>query len=299
MLDVKLSSHQRRQTRIQRGLLLLTVLISVLGGFLIAWRGGDWLLRRFIYENSAFAIHHLDVQTDGYVSTEQLRHWAGVKLQQNLLALDLARVKRDLELVPVVQAVTIERALPNTLRIRVTEREPIARVVFPRGAENEAEVFLIDADGYVMLPLRPHQRTSGVPTNGDLPLIVGVAANDLRPGKQVELPRLLAALQLIEAFDRSAMVDLVTLKEVDLTLANVLLVTTAEGSSVVFGLNDIRRQIERWHLVFEYARRRQKAVASLDLSVSNNVPATWLEASLAPPVPVRPAKPQRAKRRHV
>lgn len=299
MLDVKLSSHQRRQTRIQRGLLLLTVLISVLGGFLIAWQGGDWLLRRFIYENSAFAIHHLDVQTDGYVSTEQLRHWAGVKLQQNLLALDLARVKRDLELVPVIQAVTIERALPHTLRIRVTEREPIARFVFARGSESEPDLFLIDGEGCVMVPLEPHQRISGAPTNMHLPLITGVPANELRPGKLVDVPRLLAALQLIEAFDRSPMVDLVTLKEVDVTLPNLLLVTTAEGSSVIFGFNDIHRQIERWHLVFDYARRRQKAVASLDLSVSNNVPATWIEASLAPPVPVRPAKSQRVKKRHV
>ena len=283
----------------QRGLLLLTVIISVVGGFLIAWRGGDWLLRRFIYENSAFAIHHLDVQTDGYVSTEQLRHWAGIKLQQNLLALDLARVKRDMELIPVVQAVTIERALPHTLRVRVTEREPIARAVFPRGPESEPDIFLIDAEGYVMLPLEPHQRISGAPTNGYLPQIVGIAANELRPGKRVELPRLLAALQLLAAFDRSAMVDLVTVKEVDLTLPNLLLVATAEGSSVIFGLNDVHRQIERWHLVFEYARRRQKAIASLDLSVSNNVPATWLEASLVPPPPVRPAKTPRAKRRHV
>ena len=65
----------------------------------MAGRGGG--LRRLLYENPAFATHHLDVETDGVIAREQLRRWAGVKLEDNLLALDLERVKRDLELVPV------------------------------------------------------------------------------------------------------------------------------------------------------------------------------------------------------
>ena len=85
-----------------------------------------------VYENKAFAIEEIDVQTDGVISVDQLRRWAGVKPEENLLALDLARVKRDLELVPLVQSVSVERILPHTLRIRVTEREPIAQVNVPR-----------------------------------------------------------------------------------------------------------------------------------------------------------------------
>ena len=56
-------------------------------------------------------------------SADQLRRWAGVKPGENLFALDLARVKRDLEMVPLIDSVSVERVLPRTLRIRVTERE--------------------------------------------------------------------------------------------------------------------------------------------------------------------------------
>src|SRR6185295_9681219 len=56
VLDVKLSSQQRRQTRLRRTLLVFTVLPSLFSGLLIAWRGGEWLLRRFVYDNPAFAI---------------------------------------------------------------------------------------------------------------------------------------------------------------------------------------------------------------------------------------------------
>ena len=101
-------------------------------GLYLLWRAGEWALDKLVYENEAFAIQHIDVQTDGVIAPDQLRRWAGVKPGDNLLALDLARVKRNLELVPLVQSVSVERILPRTLRIRVTEREPVAQVNVPR-----------------------------------------------------------------------------------------------------------------------------------------------------------------------
>jgi len=37
-------------------------------------------------------------------------------------------VKRNLELVSVIDSVSVERVLPRTLKIRVTERDPIRRL---------------------------------------------------------------------------------------------------------------------------------------------------------------------------
>ena len=51
----------------------------------------------------------------------------GVKVGQNLLALDLARVKRDLEMVSAIRSATVERMAPHTLKLRVSEREPLAQ----------------------------------------------------------------------------------------------------------------------------------------------------------------------------
>ena len=85
----------------------------------VVWKGSELLLRQYAYENPTFAIQHLDIETDGVLSREQIQTWAGVRLQDNLLALNLARVKRDLELVPAIEAVAVERVLPRGLRIRV------------------------------------------------------------------------------------------------------------------------------------------------------------------------------------
>src|SRR6266540_5550445 len=125
VLDVKLRSDHVRATRMRLGAIALGVLFGTVFGLYVLWRVGEWSLAQLVYKNRSFAIQQIDVQTDGVIALEQLRRWAGVKPGDNLFALDLARVKRDLEMVPVIGSVSVERVLPRTLRIRVTEREAV------------------------------------------------------------------------------------------------------------------------------------------------------------------------------
>jgi hypothetical protein len=302
VLQVKLRSSQRRQLRLRRVVMLLAVPGFLVFGAYAAWKGGDALLSRLVYENPAFAIHQIDTQTDGVLSLEQIRRWAGVKLDENLLALDLSRVRRDLEAIPTIKSAAIERVLPHTLRIRISEREPIAQFVFPAPRSTnlwEKAVYLLAADGMVMLPLEPHQKAVPNAAPDTLPSFIGVPANDLRPGRRVESPQTIAALNLVEVFSRSAMPGLVDVKQIDLSVPNVLKVSTAQQSDLLFGFNDMEAQMRRWRVVHEYGQRSGKYVAWMDLSVANNVPARWLDPSLpAPPAP-KPLKALRSKKKHV
>ena len=231
----------------------------------LLYRGGDWALNRLVYENKAFAIQEIDVQTDGVIGLDQLRRWTGVKPEDNLLALDLARVKRDLEMVPLVKSVAVERILPHTLRIRITEREPIAQVNLPRpGAKGglELSVYYLDAEGWIMLPLEPRQRATPLSQSGDsLPVISGISPNAMQPGRRLVAPQVQAALQLLAAFEESPMSGLVDLKRVDVSAAEVLVVTTGQGSEVIFGLTDFEQQLRRWHAVFELGQKAGTVIA--------------------------------------
>ena len=121
-----------RATRMRWSAIVLAVSFGTVFGLYLAWRAGNWALDRFFYENRAFAIQQIDVQTDGAISAEQMRRWSGVKLGQNLLALDLASVKRNLELVPFIKAAAVERVCHARCGIRVIEREPLAQVYVPQ-----------------------------------------------------------------------------------------------------------------------------------------------------------------------
>jgi cell division septal protein FtsQ len=286
VLDVKLRSRQVRATRMRLGAVAFAVTFGTVFGLYLFWRTGEWTLNKLFYENSEFAIRRVDVQTDGVISPDQLRRWSGVKAGDNLMALDLASVKRNLELVSTIGSVSVERVLPGLLQIRVTERQPVAQVDVPRaGAAGgiEVTVYQLDAEGYVMQPLDP--RLCVIPLaqiRDQLPVIVGLNAYQLQPGQRVESPQVLAALQLLGAFNRSVMTGLVTLRRIDVSSSGVVVATTEQGAEITFGLDNLEQQLRRWREIYDLGQRMNKAIAAVNLAVSNNVPVRWMEAVAVP-----------------
>jgi hypothetical protein len=303
VLDVQLRSSVVRAARTRLAALTLGVSLGTLFVLYALFWAVDWGLDRLLYQNKAFAIRTVEAQTDGVISLDQLRRWAGVKPGANLLALELADVKRNLEYVPFIATASIERVLPNTLRLRVTEREPVAQVNLPRPRVTggvELVAYRLDAGGYVMPVLDARQRSTPLFQAEDpLPVIAGVNPHDLQPGRRIEAPAAQAALRLIQAFEHSPMVGLVELRRVDVSAPETLQVTTGQGSEITFGLLDFERQLLRWREIHDAGVRMQRAVATLDLAVTNNIPARWLEASVLPPSPPKSAKPPRTKKKLV
>ena len=302
VLDVKLRSDQVRATRTRLAALTMGILFGTVFGLYLLWRTGEWALDKFVYENSEFAVQHVEVKTDGIIAPDQLRRWSKVKLGENLIALDLTAVKRNLELVSTIGSVSVERVLPRTLKISVTEREPVAQVNIPRaGAAGgiTVTVFQLDADGCVMLPLDP--RLCMIPlaqVSNQLPVIAGLNVVQLQPGHRVESPQVQAALELIGAFDHSPMAGLVDLRRLDVSAPGVVVVTTEQGGEITFGLDKLEQQLRRWREIYDLGQRMNKAVASLNLAVSNNVPVRWLEAVVAPSAP-RTVNPAPTRRKNV
>lgn len=303
VLDVKLRSDQVRANRARLARISFLVLGGTFFGLFLLWKTGELALNTFVYENPDFAVQAIDAQTDGKIAPEQLRRWAGVKLGENLIGLDLAAVKRNLELVSVIDSVSVERVLPHTLKVRVTERVPIAQVNVPR-ADAAGGIFVsvyqLDADGVVMQPLDP--RVCTVPLaemNPQLPVIAGVNYFQLQPGHRIELPQVQAALQLVTAFDRSPMYGLVDLQRVDVSEPRVIVATTGQGSEVTFSPDNVEQQLRRWQQIYSYGMQWQRTIATADLAVGNNVPVRWMTASVAPVLTPRTVKPLKIRRRNV
>jgi cell division septal protein FtsQ len=303
VLDVKLRSSKVRAARARRVILGLGVCFGTVLGLYALWCLGEFTLNKLVYENKSFAIQKVEVQTDGVISADQLRRWSGVRPGQNLLALDLARVKRDLEMQAMIESVSVERILPGTLRLRITERQPVAQVTVPSprpGGGLDLKTFQIDADGYVMLPLDPRQRAVP-PTQADdqLPLILGISAGDLQPGRKLDSTQVQAALKWIDVFESSPMANIVDLKKIDLLSPEVLIVTTGQGSEVTFGLDNFDQQLLRWQRIYEECERSNKTIATLNLAVTDNTPLRFSDASTVPPSAPKTLKPQRIRRRNV
>ncbi|MEO7300337.1 MAG: FtsQ-type POTRA domain-containing protein [Verrucomicrobiota bacterium] len=300
---MKLRSSQTRAARFRMAGMGLSMVFALVVILFVFWRGGEWVLNCLIYKNEAFAIRQIEVETDGVIAAEHFRHWAMVKPGQNLLALDLARVKRDLELVPYVRSAAIERALPRTLRLRFSEREPIAQVVTMQlGALGAYEqvIYHLDETGFVMTPLHPRFRAAPIAVQIEpVPIISGINPRDVRPGRRLESLQVRAALELIVQFDRSPMAGLAELQRVNVATPEVLEVFTSQGSQITFSLNPFVRQLNRWRLIYDQFQKQGKAIATLDLSIANEVPLRLVEAIPIPPSQTKPVKTTRPRKKNV
>ncbi|MEO6036323.1 MAG: FtsQ-type POTRA domain-containing protein [Verrucomicrobiota bacterium] len=300
---MKLRSSQTRAARFRLAGLGLSISFSLVAILFVLWRGGEWVLDRLIYENDAFAIQQIEIQTDGVIALENFRRWATVKNGQNLLALDLARVKRDLELVPWIQSAAIERVLPRILRVRIVEREPVAQVIAMQalaGGGIEQVIYHLDENGFVMLPLDPRLRAAAPAIQNEvLPIISGLSMNELRPGRRVDSLQVRAALELISKFDYSPMAGLAELQRINVTTPEILEVYTSHGAQIIFSLHPFEQQLRRWNLVFDQYQKQGRAIAMLDLSISNNLPLRLVEAGPVPLLPAKIVKPSRNRKKNV
>lgn len=282
VLDVKLRSDQVRASRVRGVAVMVGVVFGTVFSLYVLWRSGEWALDRLIYENRTFAVQGVEVSTDGEISVEQLRRWSGARAGHNLMALDLARVKSNLELVPNIHSVSVERLLPRTLRIRVVERTPVARVFLPRLSADDQllrQAWLLDAEGAVMMPLDEKYRRSGSgPADADLPVLAGVRPTEIRLGRAVESSHLQSALRFLDAFNHSGMGSRVNLRQVYLGEAGVLVARTDAGTEVTLGAEGFDAQLMRWRQIHEESLRLRKTILTLDLAVRNNVPVRWVDA---------------------
>lgn len=302
ILDVKLSSNHVRSARLRLVGLSLSLACGALVVVFVLWRGGEWLLDRLVYDNSAFAIRHFDLKTDGVMSDEYLQSCTGVKPDANLFVVDLNQVRRNLELVPWIKSAAVERILPDTLKIRLTERTPVAQFIAWQGQAGGGFLRFtnyFDAAGFVMLPLPRQFRTSTAPPVDQLPEITGMAATEARPGRQTENPQVRAALRLIEEFDRSPMSGVVDITRIDVSTPEVLQCYTSQGAEATLPLENFGRQLNRWRLAWDHAREKGRFMAAIDLSITKNVPTRQVDAGSVNPPPAKKSKPSQIPRRHV
>ena len=285
LLSVKVQSQQARRERLRWLRSLSALVVAVAGIIAVCWQGGAFARNQLVYENESFSVRQLDYRTDGIISIGQLQKWAGVRAGDNLLRLDLLRIKRDIELAPRVKAASVERFLPDTLQVRVAERVPMAQVwAWQRDGAGVTDYdcvrLQLDETGHVMSPI--DGRSVVAPekqAEWSLPVVSGIDLKKLKsltPGRPAGLPKLRAVLGLIGEFRRSPLAGVVDLRVIDLSQPRILRVTTGDGGQVDLSTERLARQLNRWARIRAHGQKFGLAIETVDLSVTNNVPVRWM-----------------------
>jgi cell division septal protein FtsQ len=304
MLEVRSRAKPMQVVRLKMAGSALAISAGVVLVLFVCWKGGEFALDRFVYSNPTLSISEIEIETDGIIPIEQIRAWSNVKNGENILALDMARIKRDLEMVPLIDSASVERVLPRSLIITVREREPIARVVVfaPRERDGllEPSTIYLDEYGMVIPPvLRTLNSSAFDAATRFLPAITGAGSTSFRPGHLVTSAPILAALKWLRTFQSSEMAGQVDIRAIDVASQSALLITTEQGNEISFAYQDFETQLARWRLIQGWGMQRTQTLASLDLAVTNYIPAVWTSSTNAPPSAVREPQASPYRKKHV
>jgi cell division protein FtsQ len=301
-LNVKKRGGEVRARRVRFVATLFGFSMSLFLLTLFGWKGVEFVMREAVYKNPRLAIDRIDIETDGVLSSEKIREWARVKKGENLLGLDLSRLKRDLELHPLIETASAEKILPRQLRITITERKPLAIVyLYHSGVtqvQNGLDRVYLDGAGMVIPPLLTDERNPAAdPNPSALPALTGFNPRELRPGAFVDSPQIHAALDLIAQYERSPVASMIEFRSVDLTSPQTLTAHVDADTEITFAPDNFARQLARLQTTLEFARRQNRMLATLDLAVGNYVPARWIEPGTNAPAALPPILLQNPKNR--
>jgi cell division protein FtsQ len=179
--------RRRWDARLRRGLLWSSVpVILAAGAYGVIQAthasGGESILRsasrRLLEASAALGLRVADIRVEGRATTDRETILAALGAHPGtpILAIDPERAKRQLESLPWVHSALIERRLPDTIFVRLVERQPMA--LWQHGGKIE----LIDRSGAV-IPVARLDRFA------KLPMVVGQDA----AGEAAELLAMLSS----------------------------------------------------------------------------------------------------------
>jgi len=172
-------------------------------------------------------IQRVIVEGTRIISADEVFTLANVKPKSSMLDLDIYNLQQRLLKQPFIKSVNINRQYPAALRIRVTEREPIATM-------NVGQIHYVDNDGKIL----PHVESE---VKFDLPVISGI---DLTPNSRIgnmELMQAINILKMAESID-SSLYDMIS--EINMNDGkDIILYSGDTGAPILLGRGDIEKKL--------------------------------------------------------
>lgn len=271
VLHAKMNGKAHAREFSRRAGLCILVAGSLSMVALVTSIGMDVILGTLLYRNADFTLRRFQIEQQGKIGKGELVNAAGVRIGQNLLNLSLEEVATNLQRLPNVAAVRIERRLPDTLYFFVEERRPVALICpTPSAGTTLAQpTFYIDARGYVLKP-KPGEKLMS------LPIIRGISSDEVVEGERTNNPELRAALNFLQAVPLAQVRDGLDFSGIRIEGPGRFVISTSRGGRIRFRTGHLEEQFERLNVIFTYAENSGRHVNTVDLTPERNVPVTFL-----------------------
>jgi cell division protein FtsQ len=250
-----------------RFILWLALGAVVMAGVLVSWH----LTEEFLIKDDRFRIAEANQATgrSPNLTVEGVRYASPAKIN-DIFAEDYGRslylapiqVRRgELLAIDWVETATVSKIWPNSMRVAVHERTPVAFVRFPSRREGVSEFALIDRDGFI---LHPHVKSVFT-----LPVIAGLQESGPIRDRRVRVERVLAMLQEVGPYAEK-------ISEIDVRDPNDLVVAEHVDGGVVnlmLGEENYAERLKNFLANYSEIKAKRPDTKTLDLRVDGVITA--------------------------
>lgn len=271
------SKTRTRVRRARRGPMGRAILVAQAAALLLLAGLAGWAGYARVMASERLKVGRVEIRGSRFLAEQDVRDLLGSAVGGNILGLDIEALKGRLRSSPWVADAAIARALPDTLRVEIKERAPLAL------AEADG-LQLMDEDGTLIEPYGP--RTSAF----DLPIVRGLKGAS--PDQVRERAQRAGGL-LRDLGELSAEVSEVDVQDE----ADLRVVLRGAGEVLRMGVPPYRKKLQTYLELRPDLERRCPAAEYFDLRFRDRIFVHEAMAPAAPrssPVPPEKTGPEHA-----
>ncbi len=207
--------------------------------------GLAWGIKQHVVSSPRFAVKNIRVEGTQKRTPEQVAETAGLEIGMNVFAVDLTHARQRLLRDPWIAEAEVDRKLPSTLTIEVTEREATAVVAV------DADLYLCNHEGEIFKKLEPQDPH-------DLIVITGLTSSLVANDRNTAVKRVKEALGLLSDYQTQGPSQRYPVQEIHVADDGSLRLTVGKSAVVVeMGEGPYRRKVLRAARVFREVRRQK------------------------------------------
>lgn len=213
-------------------------------------------------------VRNVYLQTDGVLDERWLNDRIELPKQIELMAVDIETIQRSISEDGQVKSVLVERVFPDSLRIRIAERQPVLRMVM-QDASGHKFLRLISREGVIY----PGKRYAADSIHGLL-YVSGVALQRKANGEYESLDGIASVADFLqraralmpERYQEWESISLANYDPTGKSLSSRLTVKTKQGYEITFAPGDMDQQLAELDDILEHLEAQRKRIDLIDLT---------------------------------
>ena len=209
--------------------------ICVISGLLIVF--GALHIYNELLKSSYLSIREIKVTGNMRLARAEILELAGVDIGDNLLAIDITNIQKNIRLNPWVAQVKGKRDFLDGLSIDIKERNPIAFI-------NLDALYLVDEAGVIF-------KKASLEDEIDLPVITGLTREDIEE-ENAKSEFAIKAVNLIHLLTNRTVFEVDYLSEINIDKTyGLTLYTMREGTRIELGNDNFAEKLDRLERVIK------------------------------------------------